>query len=55
MALFKRGKYWYCTFRLDGVRHQWSTRLTSRREAERAVTMLKAYLVIRPTDRSSRN
>jgi len=47
MSLYKRGARWYFDFRFDGARYQGSTRQTSKREAERILSVKKADLARR--------
>lgn len=41
MSLFKRGKVWWAYFYADGVRHQYSTGSSNRRQAEAIETKLR--------------
>jgi integrase len=41
VSLFKRGKVWWSYFYVDGIRHQYSTGATGRRQAESIETKLK--------------
>ena len=41
MSLFKRGKVWWSYFYVDGIRHQYSTETSNRRQADTIEAKLK--------------
>jgi integrase len=47
MALFKRGNFWYYDFWFEGIRYQKSTKLSDKREAEKAENAVKTDLARR--------
>ena len=45
MALYKRGKKWWALFVLDGKRHQFSTELENKRDAQDYADTVRVEMV----------